>query len=50
MRARDAMRERRGAAGIGREIAADGAGALGGQKLRIEPVGLRCGFARALQA
>ncbi len=38
---------RRGAAGIGREIAADGAGALGGQKLRIEPVDFGCRFARA---
>ena len=41
MRARDAMGERGGAAGIGREIAADGAGAFRGQQLRIEPVDLR---------
>ena len=41
MRARDAVGERRGAAGIGREIAADRAGALRRQQLRIEPVDRR---------
>ena len=49
MRARDAMGERGGAAGIGREIAADGAGPLRGQQLRIEPVHLLRRLARALQ-
>ena len=38
MRARNAMGKRGGAAGIGREIAADGAGPLRRQQLRIEPV------------
>ena len=38
-----------GAAGIGRKIAADGAGAFRGQQLRVEPVGARGGLARALQ-
>ena len=49
MRARDAVGDRRGAAGIGREIAADGAGAFRRQQLRIEPVGRGRRFARALQ-
>ena len=49
MRARDAVRDRCGAAGIGRQIAADGAAAFRGQQLRIEPVGLGRRFARALQ-
>ena len=50
VRARDAMRECGGAAGVGREIAADGAGAFRRQQLRIEPVGVGCRLARALQA
>ncbi len=37
MRASDAVRDRRRAAGIGREIAADGAGAFRRQQLRVEP-------------
>jgi hypothetical protein len=37
------------ASGIGREVAADGAGAFRRQELRIEPVGLGRGLARALQ-
>ena len=42
--ARNAVSQRRRAAGIGREIAADGAGALRRQQQRIEPVdGLRGG-------
>src|SRR6516165_4867944 len=49
MRPGDAVRDRRGAAGIGGEIAADGAGAFGGQELRIEPVDRGSGLARALQ-
>ncbi len=49
VRAGDAIRQRSGAAGIGGEIAADGAGAFGRQQLRIEPVGRGGGFARALQ-
>ncbi len=49
MRARDAVGDRRGAAGIGRKIAADGAAAFRRQKLRIEPVGFSRRFARALQ-
>ena len=50
VRARDAVRNRRRAAGIGREIAADGAGAFGWQELRIEPVDCGRGLARALQS
>ena len=49
MRARDTVRDGRRAAGIGREIAADGAGAFRRQQLRIEPVGFGRRFARALQ-
>ena len=49
MRARDAVGERRGAAGIGRKIAADGAGAFRRQQLRIEPVDRGGGLARPLQ-
>ena len=49
VRARDAVGERGGAAGIGREIAADGAGALRRQQLRIEPVDFGGGLARPLQ-
>ena len=49
VRARDAVGERGGAAGIGREIAADGAGALRRQQLRIEPVDAGRRLARALQ-
>ena len=49
VRARHAVCERRGAAGVGREVAADGAGAFRRQQLRIEPVGVGGGFARALQ-
>ena len=41
MRARDAVGDRGGAAGIGGKVAADGAGALRRQQLRIEPVGRR---------
>jgi len=49
MRARDAMRDRGSAAGIGREIAADSAGAFGRKELRIKPVGRRGGLPGALQ-
>ena len=49
VRARDAVGDGRRAAGIGREIAADGAGALRRQQLRIEPVGFGRRLARALQ-
>src|SRR5689334_1283129 len=49
MRARDAVRDRRGAAGIGGEITADGAGAFGGEELRIEPVDRGGSLACALQ-
>ncbi len=49
MRARDAVGERGGAAGIGREVAADGAGPLRRQQLRIEPVHRGGGFPRPLQ-
>ncbi len=49
MRARDAVGDRRGAAGIGRKVAADGAGAFGRQELRIKPVHLRGSLAGALQ-
>ena len=49
VRAGDAVGDRRGAAGIGREIAADGAAAFRRQQLRIQPVGRGCGLARALQ-
>ena len=41
--------KRRGAAGIGREIAADGAGAFRRQQLRIEPVDFGRRLAGALQ-
>ena len=41
MRARDAVGQRRGAAGVGREVAADGAASLRRQQLRIEPVDVR---------
>ena len=50
MRARDAVSERRGAAGIGGEIAADGAASFRRQQLRIQPVDRGGGLARALQA
>ena len=46
MRARDAVGERRGAAGIGREIAADGAAAFRRQQMRKEPVDGGGGLAR----
>ena len=49
VRARDAVGERGGAAGIGGEIAADGAGALRRQQLRIEPVHGRRRLARPQQ-
>ena len=49
MRARDAVGERRGAAGVGRKIAADGAASLRRQQLRIEPVDVGRGLAGALQ-
>ncbi len=49
MRAGDAVRNGRDAAGIGGKIAADGAGALRRQQLRIEPVGGGRRLARALQ-
>ena len=49
MRPRDAVRDRRGAAGIGGEIAADGAGAFRGEELRIQLVDRGSGLARALQ-
>ncbi len=49
MRARNAVGDRRGAAGIGREIAADGAAAFRRQQLRIEPVDFGRRFARTLQ-
>ena len=50
VRARNAIGKRRGAAGIGGKIAADGAGALRGQQLRIEPVDRRGRLARAQRA
>ena len=49
MRARDAVRQRRSAAGVGRKIAADGAASFRRQQLRIEPVDVGRGLARALQ-
>ena len=49
MRARDAVGERRRAAGIGGEIAADGAGAFRRQQLRIEPVDRGRRLARAAE-
>ena len=49
MRARDAVGERGGAARIGRQVAADGAGAFRRQQLRIEPVHRGGGLAGARQ-
>ena len=44
--ARDAVSERAGAAGIGREVAADGATALGAERQRKQAVDLRGGLLR----
>ena len=49
VRAGNTVGNGRDPAGVGREIAADGAGALRRQQLRIEPVGVRRRFTRALQ-
>ena len=49
VRTRNAVSDGRGAAGIGGEVAANGASAFGGKELRIEPVDRGGRFARALQ-
>ena len=44
--ARDAVGERAGAAGIGREVAADGAASLGAEREREQPAGVGRGLLR----
>ena len=44
--ARDAVSQRAGAAGIGREVAADGAASLGAERQREQPVDIGRGFLR----
>ena len=50
MGARNPIRQRRGPAGVGRKIAADGAGPLRGQQLRIEAVDCGGRLARPQQS